>query len=58
MSAFIMAVETATLFIELEGRTATAWPRTGGDVCYHGPIDGLPPDALDELVERGILRRR
>lgn len=58
MSAMIMAVSTTTLFIELEAGHATAWPLTGGAPVYAGPIAGLPPEALAELIQRGVIRPR
>lgn len=52
-----LQAQTSTLYIELRGPNAKAWPLTGGAACYDGDIAGLPADALAELLERGLITR-
>lgn len=56
MALMTLEVQTRTLYIELTGGDAKAWPIGGGLPCYEGPIEGLDADTLAELTARRLIR--
>lgn len=55
-----MSMEVCTdktnLYVGLCGDHAQTRSIDGGPILYDGPIDGLPRQVLDELIERGFVR--
>lgn len=49
--------DRTNLFVGLWGSHAQTRSADGGPIIYDGPIDGLPADVINELLERGFIKR-
>lgn len=57
MAYMILTVELpGERVVELEGPNCRYWSGPGKPT-YVGPIEGLPPEVIEELLSRGVIRR-
>lgn len=52
-----VCTDRTNLYVGLSGGHAQTRSMDGGAILYDGPIDGLPADVIEELLERGFIKR-